>query len=289
MNEDFDAYYRAQFGGRWPLLRKALLEENAVLAFSGIGGAALTAPYYMDKASLFAALSLRLPSAAISAAAGGSGPVLDACAAPGGKSLVIACMLGGLSGADSTAGALGLLSNELSSERRRRLSNVLDKHLPPVLRGRVKVSGFDAAAAGGEKKERGRFSAILLDAPCSSERHVLRNEKALFQWTPARPRFLARRQWALLSSCFLMLGENASLLYGTCALSEEENDGVVEKLLEKYGKDIELDRPGEESYGITKGFSFLAEKTKYGLLVLPDSAEGSGPMYMARFWKKSLS
>jgi 16S rRNA (cytosine1407-C5)-methyltransferase len=143
------------------------------------------------------------------------------------------------------------------------------------------VSGFDAAGLGGKKSEWNRFDAILLDAPCSSERHVIQSPKALAEWTPARPRFLSRRQWSLLSAAFLLLKPGGCLVYSTCALTPEENDGPVQRLLEKYAAAVELDEPD-----FTEG-----EKTKYGRLILPDASSGAnapgiGPMYVARFRKK---
>jgi 16S rRNA (cytosine1407-C5)-methyltransferase len=147
------------------------------------------------------------------------------------------------------------------------------------VRTRVRVSGFDAAKEGGRKSEQGRFAAILLDAPCSSERHVLAraasSQAALETWSPARPRFLGKRQWALLSSAFLLLKEGGSLVYLTCALSPEENDGPVSRLLEKYKEAVIIDETD-----CTEG-----EKTLYGRIILPDTCGGMGPLYMARFLK----
>jgi 16S rRNA (cytosine1407-C5)-methyltransferase len=251
--EAFNGYYSALFGGRWPALRESLLKPPEPVLY----GEGLVRPYLLDKASVLAAVTLTLP---------GEGCVLDACAAPGGKSLVIASRMGQ---------GVTLLANELSDERRRRLVNTLDEHLDGDTRARVKASGFDASAAGGRKTERNRFAAVLLDAPCSSERHVLRDENALAQWREARPRSLAHRQWALLSSCFLMLKGGGSLVYSTCALSEEENDGVVCRLIEKYGGEVLLEEPQ-----FTEG-----EKTAYGRIILPDTSGGMGPMYVAKVRK----
>jgi 16S rRNA (cytosine1407-C5)-methyltransferase len=219
----------------------------------------LVTPYLLDKASILAAEALALPD---------EGGVLDAGAAPGGKSLVIASRMGS---------GVTLLSNELSGERRRRLVNVQDEQLDEDRRARVTVAGNDASVSGGRVTERGRFAAILLDAPCSSERHVLQNEHALAQWTPARPRSLARRQWALLSSCFLMLECGGTMVYSTCALSEEENDGVVSRLIEKYGGEVMLVEPGFPD----------GEKTAYGRIILPATSDGMGPMYVARIHKRN--
>lgn len=261
LNDAFEAYYRSCFGSRWESLRQSLLESAGAVPYAGGRTTPLTAPYLLDRSSVLAALSLRLPE---------EGLILDACAAPGGKSLVIA---------SNMSGETRLLSNELSGERRRRLAKVLDGHLDAALRERVRVSGFDAAALAGKKSEHGRFDALLLDAPCSSEAHVLQNPAALAQWTRARPRFLAKRQWALLSAAFLLLRPGGSLVYATCAVSPDENDGVVSRLREKYGDAAIPDAPD-----FSEG-----EETPHGRLILPDQAGGMGPMYVARFRKGPIS
>ncbi|GHV89480.1 SAM-dependent methyltransferase [Spirochaetia bacterium] len=253
LNQAFEDYYRAAYGSRWEPLRKSLLAGAPPSAYTHN----LTEAYLLDRASILAAESLRLPAA---------GEVLDACAAPGGKSLVIASRL---------APDARLLANELSTERRRRLVTVLDKHLDGGRRAQVTVSGFDAAALAGRKGEHGRFTALLLDAPCSSEAHVIQSAAALAQWTPARPRFLAGRQWALLSAAFLLLRPGGSLVYATCALAPDENDGVVSRLVKKYGEAAVIDRPDFPE----------GEKTAYGRIILPDVCGGIGPMYVARFIK----
>lgn len=250
---EFDAYYLASYGLRWIALRQALLEPSVSFPFYTNSGTA----YYMDQSSVIAARSLRMPQ---------EGLILDACAAPGGKTLVLA---------SSMPHKVCLLANELSADRRRRLVDTLNEHLEGELRSRVTVSGFDAAAQGGRKSEQNRYGAILLDAPCSSERHVLSDPKALEKWTPARPRFLAQRQWALLSAAFRLLIPGGSLVYATCALSEQENDGVAARLFKKYGSRVEAD-----PLDFTQG-----EASIHGRIILPDRAEGAGPMYVARFRK----
>ena len=277
----FEEYYRNIYGGRWQGLRESLLEPPASVAY----GEGLAKPYRLDYGSVLAALSLRLPG---ETGAGGT-EILDACAAPGGKSLVIAGRMGK---------GLRLLANELSGERRRRLAAVLDEHLDGEKRRQVTVSGFDAAAAGGKKREWGRFGGILLDAPCSSERHVLADIGALARWTKARPRFLAQRPWARLSAAFLLLKPGASLVYATCALSPEENDGVAGRLLEKYGTAAKAEAKVEgtrDGGALEPGTARLdppgfseGEATRYGRIILPDLSGGMGPMYVARFRKEAV-
>jgi 16S rRNA (cytosine1407-C5)-methyltransferase len=252
---EFDTYYEDLYGSRWQTLKAALLKPVEPRKYHSGGGAS----YMMDHASVLAARSLRFPS---------QGLILDACAAPGGKSLVLA---------SESPADVKILSNEPSRERQRRLRSVLDEYLDAGKRNRVTTSGFDAAALAAKKTEHERFQGILLDAPCSCERHVLSNEKYLSKWTPARPRFLAKRQWSLLSAAFLLLAGGGSLVYATCALSSEENDRVAARVIKKYGGAAVLDRPD-----FCEG-----EETEYGRIILPDTDSGIGPMYVARFRKHS--
>ncbi|MCX7775635.1 MAG: 16S rRNA methyltransferase [Spirochaetaceae bacterium] len=262
---EFDAFYAKLYGSRWESLRCAMLEPNYAVGLrlkatdhgDRVQLEIVDPPeeglYRIDRASLSAAQALVLPD---------QGMVLDACAAPGGKTLVLAA---------SGSQHLRIDANELSVDRRRRLREVLDRHLPEGVRKRVIVSGYDAATLC--KKRPSYYDAILLDAPCSSERHVLQDAHVLEQWTPARTRNLAFRQWALLSSAFLMLKPGGCLVYATCSISELENDGVLERLCKKYDGHFRLDPP---SWG---------EPTRHGVIMLPDREHGAGPLYVARLFK----
>jgi 16S rRNA C967 or C1407 C5-methylase (RsmB/RsmF family) len=67
-----------------------------------------------------------------------------------------------------------------------------------------------------------------------------------------------------------MLAPGGCLLYSTCSINPGENDGVVARLLKKYGGQFEIlaaDLPG-------------SEPTDYGSIILPDSSGGIGPMYV---------
>ncbi len=257
-SEAFEARYAGLFGERWPALAAALAAGADREAFDAGG----PEPYYMDSASIFAARALELP-----AAPGAGVQILDACAAPGGKSLVIASTM--------PSGAR-LVANELSADRRRRLRDVLDRHLGAEARCRVEIRGRDAASMCRSMPS--SFEAVLLDAPCSSERHVMADPAALAQWTASRVAAQAHRQWALLSSALIMLKEGGCLVYSTCALSPEENDEVVARAAARYGDGLAFDPPSYEGPG-------HAESARFGLFIAPDLCDGAGPMYVSRMRK----
>ena len=263
--EAFEAYYAALFGDRWPALREALLKETQPVAFSVRGGK----PYYLDQASIYAAQALPPLD---------EGSYLDMCAAPGGKTLVLASGMGQ---------EAHIQANELSRSRRARLLTVLAEHLPPDISTRIEVTGYDAATL--PRYRRACCDRILLDAPCSSERHVITDAKYLACWTPARVKMLAQRQWALLSAAFLLLKPGGFLVYATCALADAENDGVVQKLLKKYGKEAAVHNgtaatpyaADTETAAGNDTKLIASEKTLFGRRFLPDTCTGAGPLYFS--------
>ena len=141
------------------------------------------------------------------------------------------------------------------------------------------------------------FDRILLDAPCSSERHVLQDEKYLAQWSPARIKTLSMEQWALLSSAYRMLKDNGILLYSTCALAPKENDEVIERLFKKFDNCVNLSFESEKYQNLKNDEAKLQlftdnvslpdfERTKYGYQILPDKQNGAGPIYFSIIMKK---
>lgn len=243
----FDDFYREMHGERWEALRRALLAPTCQAELS----APVLGPYFLDEASLIAAQTLSVQP---------GHRVLDMCAAPGGKSLVLAVALGGEG---------ELVSNERSASRRAHLARVLDEQLPAKHRSTVRVTGLDASVIG--LKQPACYDRVLLDAPCSSERHVIASAKHLNAWSPARTRHLSIQAYAMLSSALMACRAGGEILYVTCSISHFENDGVLAKLEKRHGATVEfLDECAP-----------YAEKTVYGSQILPDRAGGRGPAYFA--------
>jgi 16S rRNA C967 or C1407 C5-methylase (RsmB/RsmF family) len=265
--QGFNEYYFQIFGNRWDALKKALAQEPQYAEWSAGG----TESYFLDSGSVLAALSLPLS---------GAQKILDMCAAPGGKTLVIASMM------EQNA---TLVSNERSPERKQRLSRVVASCLSQEVQGRVSVTCSDAAKLCLRQTE--TYDRILLDAPCSSERHVLADNKYLSEWSPSRIKTLAMEQWALLSSAWRLLMPGGYILYSTCALTPAENDLVVGRLAHKFPQALvqriepEMTLKTSEYVQFCKSALPSSEQTAYGRHVLPDTQNGAGPLYFSLIQK----
>jgi len=256
----FDAYYSETFGARWASLKEALLAPVSQVPFAYN----LLKPYYLDMASVVVASSMPILD---------DGLVLDMCAAPGGKTLVLNSVMGK---------EVKLQANELSSARRARLHRVLQDYLDYEARNRIEITGYDGSVMAKFCKE--KYERILVDAPCSSERHVILSPVARKEWSPARIKNLSIRQWALLSAAFLMLKKGGFLIYSTCALLDAENDCIIDKLLKKYmaARVVLLEED------VSKTYELIPTRTRHGYAFSPDIHAGAGPMYFSLIEKKDI-
>ncbi|MBQ9238055.1 MAG: RsmB/NOP family class I SAM-dependent RNA methyltransferase [Treponema sp.] len=260
----FDAYYRQCYGERWDALRRALLAPSAPVSYDA-GGAQ---PYVLDVASIRAAATLPLA---------GAGRLLDLCAAPGGKTIVLASRMD----ADAT-----LVANDRSPSRVKRLACSCASCLPPAVSARVSVRCSDGARWGRMAAE--QYDRILLDAPCSSERHVLSDARHLAQWSPARVKAVTTMQWALLSAAFRLLAPNGFLLYATCAVLPQENDDMIARLLTRF-PDACCVEPPEPSVPVSACIPMLpaAAHTAHGRIIMPDE-QSAGPLYYSLIAKRAV-
>jgi len=74
------------------------------------------------------------------------------------------------------------------------------------------------------------FDRILLDAPCSGTGTLARNPEIKWRLDPAGLAELHERQVVLLRNALDALAPAGQLVYSTCSLEREENDGVIESL-----------------------------------------------------------
>ncbi len=231
----FDEYFTSIYQQRWPTLKAAMLKPRIKIELQ-----TSQQPYLLDQASLRPVEAFDLKQ---------NDKVLDLCAAPGGKALAL-----------FTKTAIELHLNEYSLDRLIRLKNVMKSHLLSEEYSRLTFTQGDGSLF--YRRITKDFDAVLVDAPCSGERHQMQKPQQLKTWTLKRSKNLSHRQMALLCSAREALKSEGQLVYSTCSISPVENEQVVERFLKK-GK-----------------VKLLAHQT-----ILPDDSDNQGPIFWAKFIK----
>lgn len=130
------------------------------------------------------------------------------------------------------------------------------------------------------------FDAVLVDAPCSSEKHVFSDPKELKKWTPNRSVQLHKRQVELVRSVMNTVKSGGRIVYATCALLPAENELVVAEVLESTNLSLVpwplQNVPGEEGFSIPGRTNFDVRKVRR---ILPSRENNLDPMFVAVFIK----
>jgi 16S rRNA (cytosine967-C5)-methyltransferase len=150
--------------------------------------------------------------------------LLDCCAAPGGKTAILA---------DRNSGSQ-IIAADLHPQRVRLLRRL-------VRAGNVQVIAADAA----HLPFAGKFDRALADVPCSGTGTLARNPEIKWRLRPEDLPDLHARQLAIARSAAEYLAPGGRLVYSTCSLEREENQAVVEELLKTVSSLRLLDCGGE--------------------------------------------
>jgi len=141
--------------------------------------------------------------------------VLDLCAAPGGKTAVLARAAG--------PGALVVAADSHLHRLR-----AMRAHLERVGTGNTCLLALDATSPLPIAVE---FDRILVDAPCSGTGTLAANPEIRWRLRPEDFPDFQRRQTALLCHALERLAPGGRLVYSTCSLEPEENEQVVSEVL----------------------------------------------------------
>jgi 16S rRNA (cytosine967-C5)-methyltransferase len=148
------------------------------------------------------------------------GRVLDACAAPGGKSGHLL---------EAGAGQVDLTCVDVDEERLRSVAENLD---------RLDLDATLIAADASNPNEwwdESPFDAILVDAPCSASGVIRRHPDIKLLRREEDLEALNVRQYGLLQSLWPLLAPGGRLLYVTCSVFAAENDAVVSRFMKNTG------------------------------------------------------
>jgi 16S rRNA (cytosine967-C5)-methyltransferase len=155
--------------------------------------------------------------------------VLDLCAAPGGKTAVLARA----AGTTGRVVAADLHPHRLRATRDRFVAGA--QTLPPPFDRLTPaaLAPLDYVVLDGERSLpfTATFHRILVDAPCSGTGTLARHPEIRWRLSPSDLAALQRKQCALLQQAAAFLVPRGRLVYSTCSLEPEENEQVVELAL----------------------------------------------------------
>lgn len=184
--------------------------------------------------------------------------ILDACAAPGGKTCALL----------ECEPTLQVLCLDNESKRLPRLRDNLARCglQATVLAGDITLGVADAAPAS--------FDSVLLDAPCSATGVIRRHPDIKLLRTPDEVQALVQKQRALLDAAWPLLITGGHLLYSTCSVLRDENDRQIARFLEQHSDAREV--PLAQTAGVP---------CAHGLQLFPQAGGHDGFYYaLLRKW-----
>ncbi len=185
------------------------------------------------------------------------GSLLDACAAPGGKSVLL------------SETCTSVTANEYHAHRVR----LIEQYCARMGTDNVRAVQGDATVFKREWEH--AFDGVLCDVPCSGLGTLCENPDLALNKSEEGVRELIKVQGAILANCARYVKAGGCLYYATCSLLEEENDAVVLAFLEN-----------EPAFTAeTPDCALAHERTRCGLQFLPDTAFGAG-FYVSKLRKR---
>ncbi len=194
--------------------------------------------------------------------------VVDFCAGAGGKTLLIGAMMrstGRLYAFDVSAKRLAKLKPRLA---RSGLSNV---H-PVCIEGEQDIR---------VKRLAGKIDRVLVDAPCSGLGTLRRNPDLKWRQTSQSVDELTRKQRDILSSAARLVKPGGRLVYATCSILNEENEGVVDAFLAAHPDFMRLN-----AADVLKQQAIVVEPLAEGDMRLLPHVHGTDGFYAAVLERK---
>jgi len=226
--------------------------------------------YLMDGGSILPVLALDLKPGST---------VLDMCAAPGGKSLL----------AIQTLYPECVISNDISNSRVNRIENVYRQFLYDLEEGWIKTGRVKITNQDGRYMVLNNFDRILVDVPCTTDRHSLKeNDNNMFKPSRIKERLkIPELQSEILFNALKLVKKGGIVVYSTCSLSPIQNDGVIHMALKRIWEETKIQITVKDLTAalVQTRSVYKMEKQnllKYGHLVLPCKDQNYGPTYFCK-------
>lgn len=180
---------------------------------------------------------------------------LDLCAAPGGKTTLLA----------SLPNFRMIVANEIIQTR-----------VPVLLENMIKWGSQRVFITNNDPADFSRlpgfFDVVLVDAPCSGSGLFRKDDAAIKEWSEQAVSFCSQRQRRILENASISLVEGGLLVYSTCSFSKEENEDNLDFLVEQGFESLQINT--DTSWGVVETIS--TRHQAYGYRFYPNKLKGEG-------------
>ena len=170
--------------------------------------------------------------------------VWDACAAPGGKTALLAEM-------DSS---LDILASDSSASRLAKMQDLMNRLCLTNIKTRcIDLATQDSATSTNEKvpelrrsvglSSEEKFDRILLDVPCSNMGVIARRPESVYRMTPESINEVAELQFKILENASAALAPGGRLVYATCSPDPTETTRVIARFVKAYPEFVKVGEP----------------------------------------------
>ena len=186
--------------------------------------------------------------------------IWDACAAPGGKTALMAEM-------DSS---LEILASDSSVLRLEKMQDLMTR----LGLTNIKTETIDLAASNAHISERSDlkhqseatsclFDRILLDVPCSNMGVIARRPESVYRMTPEAINEIAELQFQILENASTALAPDGRLVYATCSPDPAETTRVIARFLKAHPEFEKVDAPILPGLKDSRLDGFFAQALKF--------------------------
>lgn len=180
---------------------------------------------------------------------------LDTCAAPGGKTTAA------ISALPSEA---FVVANEFVPAR----ANILSENIAKWGAPNTAVCCGDTAAF---LKLRNRFDIVAVDAPCSGEGMMRKDEEARSQWSESLVKQCAALQREIVANAWAALRPGGFLIYSTCTFNRQEDEDMLRYMTDELGgESVDL------GIGTEFGIPGSLDPDLYAMRFMPHRTAGEG-------------
>ena len=172
--------------------------------------------------------------------------VWDACAAPGGKTALMAEM-------DSS---LEILATDSSASRLEKMQDLMNR----LGLTNIKTETIDLST---DVTSSSKFDRILLDVPCSNMGVIARRPESVYRLTPESINEIAELQFKILENASMALAPDGRIVYATCSPDPTETTRVIARFLKAHPEFVKVGEPVLPGLKDSRLDGFFAQALEY--------------------------